>query len=181
MFRKHIRRLSIIYVSIFERVSIRFFKSYSPSLFILVLFFRLVFSISLFSLYISMFVHLSIILPIITNWCWLIRMIGFIVSFENMQETKSGALKKTSRYRSRSLSASSTDSYSSGNRILIHKLSFILIFMVHFEYCTEMQNSLPFSHSNSRNECFCFFFLHSFIYGQQFGRWWCFAARKNTD
>lgn len=30
------------------------------------------------------------------------------------QETKSGALKKTSRYRSRSLSASSTDSYSSG-------------------------------------------------------------------
>lgn len=33
------------------------------------------------------------------------------------QETKSGALKKTSRYRSRSLSASSTDSYSSGNCI----------------------------------------------------------------
>ena len=30
------------------------------------------------------------------------------------QEAKSGALKKTSRYRSRSLSASSTDSYSSG-------------------------------------------------------------------
>lgn len=34
--------------------------------------------------------------------------------FVNKQETKSGALKKTSRYRSRSLSASSTDSYSSG-------------------------------------------------------------------
>lgn len=32
------------------------------------------------------------------------------------QETKSGALKKTSRYRSRSLSASSTDSYSSGEK-----------------------------------------------------------------
>lgn len=37
--------------------------------------------------------------------------------FRNKQETKSGALKKTSRYRSRSLSASSTDSYSSGNWI----------------------------------------------------------------
>lgn len=35
------------------------------------------------------------------------------------QDTKSGALKKTSRYRSRSLSASSTDSFSSGEWFLV--------------------------------------------------------------
>lgn len=39
--------------------------------------------------------------------------------FHSFQETKSGALKKTSRYRSRSLSASSTDSYSSGEKFVI--------------------------------------------------------------
>lgn len=74
------------------------------------------------------------------------------------QETKSGALKKTSRYRSRSLSASSTDSYSSGEKQIHLRRTF-----------------------GSFHSIFACFTFCSIVYGQQLWGRWCIATWKNPE